>query len=208
MERRKAKMAKKIDCRGLTCPQPVLETRKALEEAEELLVLVDNPTSRENVKRFAESQGHKVSIAEEKGVFELKIEKQKGRKKPPSEPAESINIQCSTSLDLVVCIDCDSMGRGSEELGKILMRSFLQTLEQSDLQPKKIILINNGVKLACQGSEVLEDLLELAAKGSEILACGTCLDFFGIKKNLKVGKVSNMYEILNSLSQAGRLIKI
>ena len=72
-------------------------------------------------------------------------------------------------------IDSDSMGRGSEELGKVLMRSFLQTLEQSDVQPKKIILINNGVRLACRGSEVLEDLQELSAKGSEILACGTCL---------------------------------
>jgi len=100
------------------------------------------------------------------------------------------------------------MGRGSEELGKILLRSFLQTLEQSEVQPQKVILLNSGVKLACRGSEVLEDLQELGAKGVEILACGTCLDFFGLKKNLLAGKVSNMYEIINSLAQAKKVIKI
>jgi selenium metabolism protein YedF len=88
------------------------------------------------------------------------------------------------------------------------MGSFLQTLEQSEIQPRKIILINSGVKLACEGSGVLEDLQELSAKGAEILSCGTCLDFFGIKKKLSIGKVSNMYEIINSLAQAGKVIKI
>ena len=117
-------------------------------------------------------------------------------------------IQCSVSADLVVFIDTDSMGRGSEELGRILMNSFLQTLGQSDVHPQKIILINSGVKLACEGSGVLEDLQELAAKRTEILSCGTCLDFFGMKKKLSVGRVSNMYEILNSLAGAGKVIKI
>jgi len=201
-------MEKKVDCRGLACPQPVLETKKALEVAEELLVLVDNPSSKENVRRFAESQGHQVSITEEKGVFELKIKKQKGKEKSASEAEISRDKKSLPSSGLVIFIDTDSMGRGSEELGKILLRSFLQTLEQSEVRPQKIILMNSGVKLACQGSEVLEDLQELAKKGSEILACGTCLDFFGLKKNLTAGRVSNMYEIVNSLAQAGRVLKI
>jgi len=199
-----------IDCRGLACPLPVLETKKVLEDpkTEEVLVLLDNPSSKENVRRFAESQGHQVSIAEGKGVFELRIKKGKGKEKsePVGEKAES--IPCPVSSNLVVFIDTDSLGRGSEELGKILMRTFLQTLEQSEVHPQKVILINSGVKLACEGSEVLEDLQELAAKGADILSCATCLDYFAIRKKLKVGKVSNMYEILNSLSQATKLIKI
>ena len=201
-------MEQKIDCRGLACPQPVLETKKALEApgAGEILVLVDNPGSKENVRRFAESQGHQVSITEEKGVFELRI--QKGKGKSESVEGKPEGIQGSLSPDLVVFIDTDSLGRGSEELGRILMRSFLQTLEQSEVHPQKVILINSGVKLACEGSEVLEDLQELSAKGTEILSCGTCLDFFGMKKKLLVGRVSNMYEILNSLAGAGKVIKI
>jgi len=203
-------MDKKVDCRGLACPQPVLETKKALEAqgAEEISVLVDNPSSKENVRRFAVSQGHEVSISEEKGVFELKIKKGKGREKPDAAGKRAEDVQCLASSDIVVFIDTDSLGRGSEELGKILMRSFLQTLEQSEVHPQRIILINSGVKLACEGSEVLEDLQEFAAKGVEVLACGTCLDYFGIKKKLVVGRVSNMFEIINFLAQSGKMIKI
>jgi len=197
---------KTIDCRGLACPQPVLETKKALEkpEAEEILVLLDDPGSKENVRRFAESQGHRVSVTEEKGVFTLKIQR-KG-----SSPAEEklIEKRLEAPGGVVVFLDCDSLGRGSEELGRVLMRSFLQTLEQSDVQPQKIILINSGVKLACEGSEVLEDIQEMSRKGVEILSCGTCLDYFGLKKKLAAGKVSNMYEILQSLHQAGKVIKM
>ncbi len=198
-----------IDCRGLACPQPVLETKKALEVAgaEEICVLVDDPSSKENVKRFAVSQGHEVSIAEEKGVFEVKIKKGKGKEKAGS-AGKTEDIQCLASSDIVVFIDTDSLGRGSEELGKILMRSFMQTLEQSEVRPQKIILINSGVKLACERSEVLEDLQEFSAKGVEILSCGTCLDFFGIRKKLMAGRVSNMFEIINSLAQAGKVMKV
>lgn len=189
-----------IDCRGLACPQPVLETKKALEGfvGEEIIVLLDDPASKENVRRFAESQGHRVSVSEDKGVFELRIDRGKGKGEK----------RILTSSDFVVFIDSDSLGRGSEELGRILMRSFLQTLEQSEAQPQKIILINSGVKLACETSEVLGDLQEFSLKGVEILSCGTCLDYFGIKKKLMVGRVSNMYEILISLTQAGKVMKI
>lgn len=201
-------MEKRIDCRGLACPQPVMETKKALAEAEELIVLVDNQAAKENVRRFAESQGCQVVVKEEKDIFELKISKKKAREEKPAVVELAKNKKAEGSSDIVLFMETDSMGRGSEELGKILMRSFLQTLEQSDVHPKKIILLNSGVKLACQGSEVLEDLQELAAKGAEILACGTCLDFFGLKKDLMVGRVSNMYEIINSLAEAKKLIKI
>lgn len=203
-------MERKIDCRGLACPQPVLETKKALEApgTEEILVIVDNPSSKENVRRFAESQGHEVSITEEKGVFELRIRKGKGKEKSKPVGGKGEDIRCSAFSDLVVFIDTDSLGRGSEELGRILMNAFLQTLGQSEVHPLKVILINSGVKLACEGSEVLEDLQELSAKGTEILSCGTCLDFFGIKRKLSVGKISNMYEILNFLASAGKVIKI
>lgn len=201
-------MSKRIDCRGLACPQPVMETKKALGEADELIVLVDNAAAKENVKRFAESQGCQVVVKEEKDNFALKISKKKAREEKPA-AVELLKIKgWESSPDIVLFIESDSMGRGSEELGKILMRSFLQTLEQSEVHPNRIILLNSGVKLACQGSEVLEDLQELAAKGGEVLACGTCLDFFGLKKNLMTGRVSNMYEIINSLAQAKKVIKI
>ena len=195
-----------VDCRGMSCPQPVLETKKAMEKAgaEQVLVLVDNPGSKENVRRFAASQGYGVNITEEKGVFSLRLQKAAGAKKAPVPEEKKI----AGDAGLVIFIESDSIGRGSEELGRILMRSFFHTLGEAEFKPAKVIMVNGGVKLACEGSEVLEDLRQLAGRGAEILSCGTCLDFFGLKSQLKAGRISNMYEILSSLAQAGKVLKM
>jgi len=197
---------KTLDCRGMSCPQPVLETKKALAAAggEEVQVLVDNPGSKENVRRFAESQGYGVHMTEEKGVFALRLQKAGGAKGEPIPEEKKI----SEEMKMVVFIESDTMGRGSEELGRILMRSFFHTLGEAEFRPAKVIMVNGGVKLACEGSEVLEDLRQLSGQGAEILSCGTCLDFFGLKPKLQVGRISNMYEILSSLAQAGKVLKM
>jgi len=197
---------KTVDCRGLACPQPVMETKKALDRSEtkEIVVLVDNPTSRENVSRFATSQGYQVSLQDEKDHSAITIRRGEGGQgeKKMTPPKASIEA------GLVFFIDSDSLGRGSEELGGILMRAFLHTLREADVKPQKIILVNSGVKLACDGSPVWEDLQAIASQGVELLACGTCLDYFGLKERLRTGRVSNMFEILSTLSQAGNTVKI
>ena len=197
---------KTVDCRGLACPQPVMEAKKALalSETREITVLVDNPTSRENVSRFATSQGYQVSVTEERGYSALTIRKGEGGKKEEKTSVPKAAVEGG----LVFFIDSDSMGRGSEELGVILMRAFLHTLGEADIKPDKLIMVNSGVKLACGGSPVLEDLQSISSHGVDILACGTCLNYFGLKDKLVVGRVSNMYEILNSLSTAGRTVKL
>jgi selenium metabolism protein YedF len=195
-----------LDCRGMSCPQPVLETKKALEKSgsEEVLVLVDNPGSKENVRRFAQSQGYRVDIAEEKGGFAIRVQKAGAAKKEPVREEKRIEGVAG----LVVFIESESIGQGSEELGRILMRSFLHTLGEAEFNPAKVVMVNGGVKLACEGSEVLEDLNQLSRQGTEIFSCGTCLDFFGLKAKLKAGRISNMYEILSSLAQAGKVLKM
>jgi selenium metabolism protein YedF len=183
-----------------------VETKKALEktETEDILVLLDNPGSKENVQRFAKSQGHRVSVSEEEGVFKVWIKK--GESPSAEEKVEEKPV--ALGGDMVIFIDSDSIGRGSEDLGRILMRSFLQTLAASEIKPRKIIFLNSGVKLACEGSEVLEDLQEFSQDNVEIVSCGTCLDYFRLKEKIRVGRVSNMYEILTSLAQAGKVLKI
>jgi selenium metabolism protein YedF len=190
----------------MSCPQPVLETKKALQKSlsGEVLVLVDNPTSKENVRRFAESQGYRVDISEEKGAFQLRLQKPKGRRKDSVREERKVEGETQS----VVFIESDSIGRGSDELGRILMRSFLHTLAEGDFKAAKIIMVNSGVKLTCEGSEVLEDLRHLSGQGTEVLSCGTCLDYFGLKTKLQVGRISNMYEILSSLAQAGKVLKM
>jgi selenium metabolism protein YedF len=145
-----------------------------------------------------------VDIKEEKGAFALRLQKAGAAKIVPV-PEEK---KAAGETNSVVFIESDSIGRGSEELGRILMRSFLHTLAEAEFTPAKIILVNGGVKLACEESEVLGDLSALSRQGVEVLCCGTCLDYFGLKSELQVGRISNMYEILSSLAQAGKVLKM
>ena len=189
-----------IDCTGKTCPLPVIEAKKVLEDKEvnEISVLVDNSISRENVMRFLESQGFSVTVMEEKGKHRIEGTRNK-------ETTEQSSI--TNTKKLLVFVDGETVGRGSEELGAILMRSFLLTLKELNPLPWRIIFINSGVKLAVDGSPYIGALNDLVAIGAEILSCGTCLDYYRVKDRLMVGRISNMYEIESSFLEATNVIK-
>ncbi len=192
-----------IDCRGLACPQPVITTKKALDQLKEgeMIVIVDNASSCNNVERFAKSQGCAVDIKEEGQHFHIRI--QKGKVASPPE----ISPEKTKAQKIIVYLNSHLLGIGDEALGAILMRSFLKTLLELEPKPTRLILINSGVRLASEGSEVLEALQTLSGNGVEIFSCGTCLDFYGLKEKLRVGKISNMYDIAQSLLEADRLIR-
>jgi len=116
-------------------------------------------------------------------------------------------LQKAESADAVL-ITSDCLGTGSEELGKILMKSFLNTLWNHKPRPGKILFINGGVLLTTEGSEVLETLELLEKEGVEIFSCGTCLAFYGIKDKLRIGKITNMPYIVDSLLSAARVVTI
>lgn len=191
---------KEVDCRGMACPQPVVTAKKALDESEgkEFILIVDNLVARDNVERFAESQGAVVDVEEKGSDFYLRI--QKGCACDLAGSAQKVE-------KVVVYVNSNLLGIGEEALGTILMRSFLKTLLDLKPIPSKLIFINSGVRLTTEGSEVLETLKTLFEKGVEILSCGTCLDFYGLKAKLKVGIISNMYDIAQSLLEADRLIR-
>jgi len=194
---------KTIDCCGMTCPLPVIETKNALEKeaVNEICVVVDNLVSSENVMRFLQSQGFTVSVMQLDGKY--RIEGTKTLELTEPLPASG-PVSAKKTL---VFIDGETVGRGSEELGAILMRSFLFTLKELNPLPWRIIFINSGVKLAVEGSPLLTVLGELADLGLEIISCGTCLDYFQIKDKLAAGRVSNMYEIASSFLEATNVIK-
>ena len=98
------------------------------------------------------------------------------------------------------------MGRGNDDLGYILIRSFVHTLLSLNPLPATIIFFNTGVKLTVRDSDVLDDLQELDAKGVRLIVCGTCTNFFDISKEIAVGTISNMYDIVETMSKAGRII--
>lgn len=202
-------MNKEVDTRGMNCPLPVIHTKKALEgiESGKITTIVDNDVAKENVLKLAKSMDLKVDIKESQGNYYIDIFK---NQIVGIVDLEALDIQCSPSnkKDLVILISKDRLGEGSEELGKLLMKSYLYALTEVKPYPKSIIFLNSGVKLATEDSEALEHIRTLESNGVEVLSCGTCLDYFKIKDKLAVGGISNMYTIVEKLNNASNTIKM
>jgi len=190
-----------LDCRNQQCPAPVIATRKALLDApgESLTVLVSDETARENVSRLAASQGFAVAVNESEGVYTLTL----SPGEQPQTPETGAAIQGKT----VLFVTSDKLGEGDPELGTILLRNFLITLNDASSRPDTILFLNSGVKLVVEGAETIEALNNLACDGVDIAACGLCLEFYGLKEKLSVGRVSNMLETVETLQSAGRIIR-
>lgn len=188
-------MSQIVDARGLPCPQPVVNARKALEEHDTIITIVDNMTAVENIRRMASSL--KCIMSEEKKIdgFYLTIAKSSDEKVSPEGSAASTDMTCPGTGRRVLVVSQDVMGKGDDALGKILIRSFFHTLAETSTAPEAVIFFNSGVKLVIEGSEVLEDIRAIEKTGAKILSCGTCLDYFKIKDRLAAGIVTNMYEI-------------
>jgi selenium metabolism protein YedF len=198
-------MTKTVDARGLACPQPVIQTRKAMEQGDRVVTLVDNETARSNVSRMAEKAGWLVGVTTEAYGFSISLER--GDAVPQVEPVPVGRAEV-TNGPLVLVVSSDVMGQGDGELGSILVRSFFHTLGEVEPVPQTIIFFNSGVKLACEGSRVLDDLCVLAGEGIEMLACGTCLGYYELTDKLGVGQVSNMYDIAETMLGAGKVVNL
>lgn len=198
-------MSKIVDARGRPCPQPVVMTKKAMEEADEITTIVDSETSAQNVSRMAEKAGCKIEREDREDGIYLHI-RRTGR-----EVEAALQAEASTGPSagpIVVFISANSMGRGPEELGDILIRAFLHALKDVSPLPDTIIFVNTGVELAVEGSSALEDLRALSEMGVEILVCGRCLNYFGFQDRVAVGQVSNMYTVAETLLRAGKVIAL
>ena len=182
----------KLDCRGLACPQPVVETKKKLSElsAGTLTVLVDNETAKNNLLKLANSLGLTAASKKEADDYSVTIMK------------EAEASSAAAAAGKVILVAGETLGHGSDELGTILMKSFFYALAESTQLPQAIYFLNGGVKLACTGSPVLERLCKLQSLGGEIYACGLCLDFFQLTAQLAVGEVTNMYAIVEQITAA------
>jgi selenium metabolism protein YedF len=193
-----------VDARGLACPQPVIQARSALRETDNVTVIVDDDTAQKNVTRMAEKLGHTVQAeAKGDGIY-LHI---------GGEATAPVELQVGTATPaegpLVLVVPGETMGRGEhEELGNLLVRAFFHTLGEIEPLPQTVIFFNSGVKLVAEGSPVLEDLHALSEQGIEILACGTCLEYYALKDQLAVGEISNMYTIAETMLGAGRVVKL
>ncbi|NLB89554.1 MAG: sulfurtransferase-like selenium metabolism protein YedF [Syntrophomonadaceae bacterium] len=190
-------MSNIVDARNLSCPEPVIMTKKAMDNNPDidLITIVSEKVAQENVTKLATSQGYQVEVEEKEDGIYLYLKK-------------SDAMVESAQDDVAILVTNQFFGQGNEEIGQLLMKNFLYTLTEVGSSIKNIIFMNSGVYLTCEGSPALEHLKALEDSGVEILCCGTCLDFFKIKDILAVGNITNMYTAMEILTSASKNITL
>lgn len=192
---------KTLDCRGLECPLPVVKTKEALNEENVVLTIVDNEIAVQNLTKFAKVKGYSVESNQNGKDYMVQISKTDEESDFDVEYVYPENEQKT-----IVVFSSNVMG-SNPELGAILMKSFIFSLTKQDILPDEMIFYNEGVKITTTQNESLEDLKYLESQGVEIVSCGTCLDFFHLREDLKVGSVTNMYDIVERMEKACKIIK-
>lgn len=191
---------KLINCAGLKCPMPVIQTKRFFDSIEQGMaeIIVDNEIAKNNIIKYSTNNGYSFEVKEEKENYYKIIINKKGESEELRDYSKSITLVVTDS----------KFGEGSEELGAILMKSYFFALTESSNLPKNIIFLNSGVSLTTEGSGVLENLRKLEEKGVSIYSCGTCLDYYNLKDKLQIGEISNMYDIVEKMNSSNNTIKI
>lgn len=201
-----------VNAMGDACPIPVVKTKNAIKELGEaggtVETRVDNEIAVQNLTKMANQKGYGVK-SEKLGEHEFKVTMTVGEGSVPipEEEATVCAAPAAGGRNVVAAVSAGVMGSGDDKLGAALLKGFLYALGQQDTLPRTVLFYNGGAAMTCEGSPSLEDLRSLEAQGVEILTCGTCLDFYGLKDKLAVGKITNMYAIVEKLSGADLILK-
>jgi selenium metabolism protein YedF len=197
---------KTIDTQGQLCPAPLILAKKGIQEAaagETIEILTDNDTAFKNLQNYLTELKLLPQLSQEGEVHILTVIKPESLEDNLS--AESFCAAPAAS-NYVVVLKSNAMGVGEEELGHILMRAFINSLNEADQLPTAILLYNSGVKTALKGTDTALSLQELEDKGVAIFACGTCVEYYGVKELLAVGMISNMYAMTKYMTEAGHIV--
>ena len=202
-------MTIKIDACGKACPGPVLMTKDTIEAKtpDSLVVLVDNSGSAENVTRFLKVKGYSVEESLVEGIYSLAASLE-GREGEFSQQQKAAVGAEESSQKVLVLVTSDTLGSGDDELGAKLMTAYLKTIKEMGPELWQLIFVNGGVKLTTDSSPVLQELQEYEAAGVVVLACGTCLEHFGLTESKKVGGTTNMLDIVTATQLADKVVTI
>lgn len=190
-----------VDARGETCPVPVIILKRALQETknENIKVIVDNELSCQNIEKMLTEKGLKFHSYRDNADYVAEVDIAE------SDPYGSAEAKI---LEDVIVLSSSTMGRGDDVLGATLMKNFLYALTESDELPSLMLLYNSGVKLASENPDTIADLKKLESRGVKVMACGLCLNYFGLTDKLQAGSVTNMYTIVQTKLTAKKLIQI
>ena len=107
-----------------------------------------------------------------------------------------------------VIVSGEFLGRGDDELGRILMGSFLRKLCLTENLPKEIVFYNAGVKLLAEGSSALDAIEMLSQKGVNLTACGSCVNYYKLSKLIDPVQVGDMSGIINQLMDSDDTVTV
>lgn len=196
---------KRLDCRGLSCPNPVIKTKELIEQGDvrQLTVLVDNPAAQENVSRFLQRAGFQVTVEGRGDSFAVSGSRAGG------DPCQVLVPEAEGApRKILVLMGSNTLGRGDDFLGSKLIANFIATLKEMGPELWCVVLVNAGVKLAVAGSEVMAGLQYLEQSGVRLLVCGTCLNHFKLMEAKQVGETTNMLDIVTAMQLADKVITL
>lgn len=194
-----------INCAGLSCPIPVVNTKKYLDSIEvgSCTTIVDNEIAKNNVVKLASNSGYAFDVEEKENLFYITINKNSDIKTNKND----YNKGMKENMPFTIVISSNELGEGSNELGEALMKSYLFALSEAEVIPENLLFLNGGVKLVVEDSPAIESLNKLKERGTEILSCGLCLDFYHLKDKVAIGEITNMYAIVEIMNSS-RTIKL
>ncbi|MCC7528383.1 MAG: sulfurtransferase-like selenium metabolism protein YedF [Candidatus Melainabacteria bacterium] len=225
----KQNFAKRLDLRGLMCPEPVLRTKRVLDGKPEgaIEVLVDTDINVMNLTRLANSLGLFLESEEREDGYQVVISSTESGSPtspasqsrpehnhgdaPGSKSAKTVSNQAEgtnthTKTNMVLFIAKDTFGEGDRDFSVNLINVFLQTVLQAGHKPQAILLANTGVRLMDPDSSVSKVLNEFKEAGTDVFACGLCVEFYGLKDKIAKEQITNMYAICEYLFSADKII--
>lgn len=198
-------MGMKVDLRGLTCPEPVLRMKRLLDQnsGQDVAALVDDDVCVQNLTRLARSLKLPATVEELPGCFQVTIGSAGSASPAAGQAAAGASAQASGTIILFAS---DKFGDGDEDLSRTLVNLFLQTALDSGHLPRAILMANSGVKLLSPGSQVAPVLAAFRERGVEVLACGLCLEFYGLKESVDKAQITNMFAICEYIFAADKVL--
>jgi selenium metabolism protein YedF len=197
-----------INAKGLACPKPLILTKKQLDSspATPFITIVDNITAKNNIERFLSDKKIIYSTTEVADNFEIFINSKNNTSQLDTNIPKQNTVKGYNSFNTVICLKSLTMGEGNTELGEILLKAFISTIKEVSPLPETIIFYNSAVKLTENNSSIISELSKLADKGVKLIICGTCAEYYGLTDKIKIGIISNMYEILEILNKSDKII--
>jgi selenium metabolism protein YedF len=203
--------------RGLTCPEPVIRTKKLFDNPNIALVqaLVDDDVCVNNLQRLARSLKANIKVEDRTGHFAVTLSRSDNKAETSMAPTDHAHPQVVGSavathpneVGTVVLLAKDHLGEGDPEFSRTLINLFLQTLFDSGHRPRALLLMNTGVKLLAKNSQALKVLNDFKNAGVEVWACGLCVDFYGVKEDVAKEQITNMFAIIEYMMAADKIIQ-